>query len=377
LAASPRIRATWITFAYLATWAFILYGLGIATPYLRADLHLTSFEAGLHASALAVGTLTAGVSADRVARWIGSNWLPDVAVAIIGTGLALIVFAPGLPESLTGAMLLGLGGGTLGTDINVRLSRSGGIGARRLLGQANALAMIMAAAAPLAIGLAASELHAWRLALAIPAAGFIALAFIRPRESEERSTVRAPSTSLPGPYWFAWLLIALVVSMEFCFVYWGSTIVTKRTGISSADATLMASLFIGGMFLGRAAVGRGLGAGSAPRVLLAVGLIVVMAGASLVWISTVPVVSGIGLLVGGLGTAALYPVGLSVALQVAPKAQFQAAARATLASGFAVLLAPSALGLAADSVGVVGAWPIVLALALAALVVLAVTPEPA
>ena len=374
VAPSPG-RATWISFSYLATWAFLLYGVGIATPYLRTDLHLTSFEAGLHGSALAIGTLTAGVSADRAARWLGSNWLPDLAVAIIATGIGLIALAPGLPVSLAGAMLLGLGGGTLGTDVNVRLSRAGGAGARRLFGQANALAMIMAATAPIAIGLAASELHNWRLALAIPIVGFVALSIIRPREAEERSSVRAPQTGLPGRYWFAWLLISLVVAIEFSFVFWGSTIVSRRTGLSSADATLLASLFITGMFVGRAAVGRGLGGGFAPRVLLATGLAIVIAGALLVWISTIPVLAGVGLLLGGLGTAALYPVGLTVALEIAPKAQFQAAARATLASGFAVLLAPSALGLAADSVTVVGAWPIVLGLAAAALVVLAVTPR--
>jgi hypothetical protein len=46
-----------------------------------------------------------------------------------------------------------------------------------------------------------------------------------------------------------------------------------------------------------------------------------------------------------------------------------------VASGFATLLAPSALGLAADIVGVAGAWPIVMCLAAAALLVLAVTPR--
>ena len=61
---SSAIRNVWIPFSYLAVWAYLLYVLGIATPYLRADLHLTDFEAGLHASALAVGVLTAGVSAD-------------------------------------------------------------------------------------------------------------------------------------------------------------------------------------------------------------------------------------------------------------------------------------------------------------------------
>jgi MFS family permease len=373
-AASPR-RDTWISFAYFATWAFILYAVGIITPYVKADLRLTDFQAGLHASAMAVGILGAGVIADRLARWLGSNWLPDVGVAVLLMGIALIAFAPVLPVSLAGTMLVGLGGATVATDVNVRLSRVGGDGARRLFSQANALAMLMAAAAPVAIGLAAANLHAWRLGLAIPVIGFLALTVVRPREKEERRSVRVPSSRLPRAYWFSWAGLVVAVAIEFSFVYWGSTMIAKQTNISSSDATLLASLFVAGMFIGRAAVGRGLGGGRAPRVLLATGLVVAMAGATLVWVSTVPVLSGLGLLIGGLGTAALYPVGLTVALQIAPKAQFEAAARATLASGFAVLLAPSVLGLVADAVGVISAWPIVLGLAASALVVLAITPR--
>jgi fucose permease len=227
------------------------------------------------------------------------------------------------------------------------------------------------------IGLAVTGLHAWKVALLLPLAAFIALTLLRPRAAEARSSVRPPRTRLPAAYWFAWALLVLCVSIEFSFVFWGSTIVGKRTGVSTADATLLASLFVVGMFAGRAAIGRGLGAGRASRGILAAGLCIVLVGSSVVWVSTVPILSGLGLFLGGLGTAPCWPVGLTAALQSAPKAPVSAAARSTLASGVAVLLAPSTLGLASDAVGVVGAWPIILALAVAALGVLAVTPRPA
>jgi fucose permease len=211
--------------------------------------------------------------------------------------------------------------------------------------------------------------------LILPVVAFVLLTLIRPREREARDQVRVPHAKLPGAYWFAWLLMGLGVSIEFSFVFWGSTMVGKQTGLSRADATVLASLFVAGMFVGRAAIGRGLGAGRAARSILSAGLVVVLAGSSLVWVSTMPVLSGLGLFLGGLGTAGMWPVGLSVALQIASKAQLQAAARASLASGFAVLLAPSALGLAADYIGVAGAWTIIPSLAVAALVVLAITPR--
>ena len=376
-AAGPGIHATWTTYSYLAVWGYVLYGIGNATPYLRTDLGLTDFQAGLHASALAVGVLMAGVGADQVARWVGPRWLLDLAVGCLVIALGLVVLAPNLPVSLSGALLIGLGGGLLGTDINVRLIGRDGTETRKAMGQANALSMVTAAAAPVAIGLAVAGLHAWRLALLVPVVALVALTVLRPRAAEARSSARPPRMRLPRAYWFAWLVLVFGVSIEFSFVFWGSTIVGKRTGLASADATLLASLFVAGMFVGRAAVGRGLGAGRASRGLLGVGLVVVLFGAGLVWVSTVPILSGVGLFVGGLGLSPLWPVGLTMALQTAPQAPLSAAARATLASGTAVLLAPSTLGLASDAFGVVGAWPIILALGVAALVVLAITPRAA
>jgi MFS family permease len=171
-----------------------------------------------------------------------------------------------------------------------------------------------------------------------------------------------------------WLFLVLAVSIEFSFVFWGSTMVARRTGSSSADATLLVSLFVVGMFAGRAAIGRGLGAGRAPRGILAAGLVIVLLGAGLIWVATTPLLAGLGLFLGGLGTAGLWPIGIAFALQSAPKAQFEASARSTLGSGLAVLIAPSALGLLADNVGVVSAWPVILLVAAAGLVVVAVTP---
>jgi hypothetical protein len=104
------------------------------------------------------------------------------------------------------------------------------------------------------------------------------------------------------------------------------------------------------------------------------GLLIVLVGAGIVWISRVPALSGLGLFVGGAGTAGLFPIGMAVAFDRAGKAKYEASARGTLASGMAVLVAPSALGLASDAVGVSTAWPIILLLAVAGLVVLAATP---
>ena len=369
----PRLSATWTDFSYLAIWGYLLYGVGTATPYIRADLGLTGFEAGLHASALAVGVLAAGLTADSVAQKIGANRLLDIAIVDLIVAVVMIVAAPALPVSLVAALLIGLGGGSLGTRINVSLG-SGRGDRRKLMAQANAWSMVTAASAPLAIGIAAAQLHAWRIGMLLPILGFVFLAAFAARQPDVPAPARGPKMGLPASYWFVWAFIVIGVAIEFSFVFWGSTVVSRKTGISSADATLLATLFMVGMFAGRAAIGSGLGAGRGIRYLMAGGLGVILLGAGLVWLSNNQVVSGLGLLLGGLGTAGMWPLGITMALQGAPHAPLQAAARATLASGVAVLVAPSALGLIGDGIGVVSAWSAIMVLAGIGLVLLAIAP---
>jgi MFS family permease len=372
-----QTRAVWAAFAMLALWAYVLYALGNATPYLRADLHLTAFEAGLHGSALAVGVLLAGFASDAVGRRVGGSRLLDLAVLDLSATLVLVSFAPSIAVSLPAALLMGLGGGSLGTQVNVEMTGAGEAESRRLMSQGNGWAMLTAAAAPLTIGLAAQFLHAWRLALLLPIAGLLIVSAIRPRARGAAVAVNPPRMALPRGYWIAWLFMVAAVSIEFSVVFWGSTMIATRTGASSGEATLLASLFVVGMFSGRMAIGRGAGGQRGSRGLLVAGVAVVMAGVALVLISTLPLLSGAGLFVCGLGTGPMWPVGLSVAMGCAPHQRLQAAARATLAAGLAVLIAPSALGLASDAVGVVAAWPLIGALAVAALVALALAPRSA
>jgi uncharacterized membrane protein YhhN len=76
------------------------------------------------------------------------------------------------------------------------------------------------------------------------------------------------------------------------------------------------------------------------------------------------VTSTIALFVAGLGVGPLYPIGIALALGIASDAPLSAAARTTLASGTAMLIAPFALALCAQRIGLANAWP---ALAIAAI----------
>ena len=292
--APPGTNATWIAFSYLSVWGYILYGLGNATPYLRADLRpdrLRGWTARLGAG---------GRRADR-----GSQHRPRGPPDRFALAPRPVRRRPG-PGARTGrpraepADLVVRGAAARSRGRHSRHRRHdpaepGGRsrdaqahepGQRRLDGRGRGGAGCA--------GPGRRRSHAWRVGLLLPLAAILVLTAIRPRATEARSSVRPPRASLPGGYWFAWLLLVLGVSIEFSFVYWGSTIVARRTGVSAADATLLASLFVAGMLAGRLAIGRGFGGGRAPRGILAGGLVVVLVGATLVWIATTPPLSGSG-----------------------------------------------------------------------------------
>jgi fucose permease len=69
-----------------------------------------------------------------------------------------------------------------------------------------------------------------------------------------------------------------------------------------------------------------------------------------------------GLFITGLGVASLYPLILSLAINAADGNSVQAGARATLASGMAILALPLALGRLADAVGIRSAYAVVILL---------------
>ena len=177
-----------------------------------------------------------------------------------------------------------------------------------------------------------------------------------------------PDSGWPGPF-------SLRSSpIEFSIVFWGATLIERQTGVSTEAATLLAALFLGGMFVGRLAQSAGVGTTGDIRRAAAIGVVLAGTGAAIAWVSTSAPVSGAALFLAGLGVAGLYPLGVAAALAAAPGRLTLAGTRLTLASGTAILVAPFALGVAADAAGVPVAWGLVVVLSLVALALVAVLP---
>jgi MFS family permease len=357
-------RDAWPSYASLAVVGFLLYAVGAVAPYLRTDLGLSNAQVGLHSTVMAVGLTLSGVVVTGLARVAGEA--PVRAAAIVGLVLATVGLglAPSLGVTLAAALTIGFGTGTLLGYANATLARPGGHVARLRLARANVWAMVAGFLCPIAIGAVAALGLPWGLGLA---AAFVPLALASLDLPAAHGRVAAKATPARGRlsrgFWVAWGLAAAAVAMEFSIIFWGSTLVARRTGTDIPTATLLAGLFIGGMLTGRVVQSLGLGTGGDPRRPAVVGVALAASGAALAWASTIPVVSGVALFVAGLGVGGLYPLAAAAAMAAAPAQLSLAGPRLTLASGLAIMVAPFALGIVTDATGVLVGWALALVIA--------------
>jgi fucose permease len=255
-----------------------------------------------------------------------------------------------------------------------------------LLMRATLASVVGGVAGPLVLSAAARSLG-WNLGVLAPVPLAVALVVLArpglddpgPEPTASGGTARGQGRvvepPLPRAYWLAWAFLALCVAAESSFVAWAAQVAVGRMGIELADATALGSLFVVGLVTGRVILGAGAGARAAPRRLLAGMAATAVAGGLMVWLGSWAVVTGLGLLVAGLGMAGVWATAAGVAVAAAPGSPVIAGARLNLATGGPMLVAPLLLGVVAGLAGVLVAWGAVIALLVAALVVLRLVPE--
>lgn len=368
---------TWTAYLLMACEGYLIYAIGFITPYLRQDLGVQPWVAAMPNSTMAIGLLTGGAIAGRVNDRIGPRYAVRAWAGVMALAGVLIAIPVGVVPILVGAFAFGISVGGMLVHVNSAL----GIGPRggTLLMRANVWSVVGGLAGPLVLSVAAAN-AGWWLGTLVPVPLLMALMFLLPASParDRPAAANEAGAGLPRLYWMTWLFLTLSIGAEFSFVVWGSQVVVVRAGIADVEATRLASLYVLGMTAGRLALSAGLGHGSRPVVVLRGCAALAVVGAVVTWLATEPAVAGLGLLLGGLGISAIYPLGASLALAHAPGAPLRASARLTVASGVAILSAPLGLGFVAGAVGVPGAWLIVVGLlGMGLLVVLRIPAPPA
>jgi MFS family permease len=376
-----RDRVTWLVHWQLALWGYFLFGFEPVVPLLRSQFGLTRAVAGLHGSAISLGTILAGLAYPRLCARFGRRLVGWFGVAGMSGGLVVLCTGPHVGVTLVGALLAGGFGALLVAGSAAILSDNHGPVGAAAITETNAVCAGAGLLGPLAVGAAVAAGVGWRVALGlllVPAA-LLAVRHL-PTAVPDGLPVPAPAgprrDRLPRRYWLAWSVVVAVEGVEFSMTFWAADLLHTRVGLSAGAATAAVGAIVGGMFAGRV-LGTILTQRQPVDVLLLGALALAGAGFSLFWVATVPVAAIAALALAGTGMSLHYPLAVARAVTASDGRADRASGRIAVGTGCAGILAPPMLGALGDTVGLHRAFLVVPVLLVAAAVaVLPGRPDP-
>ncbi len=374
----PRTdRLTWAMFATYTLWGWVLYMFGPASQLLGTERGLTDTLTGLHGTAMAAGTVLAGLVMPRAVPALGRRRTLMAAAVLIAVGVTVYVASPSFVLGLAAVVVMSVGGSAaLGAGTAGLVLHHGATGSATALATGNGLGTVAGIVSPLVLGAAVGIGFGWRAALLttvpLAAGAFLLWSATVPRDPRplpSTGTERVAHARLTlGAD--AWLLLLATVSgtaLEFATTFWAATLLEETTGATAAVAAASTSGLVAGMALSRLASGPATRRWGAAR-LVAVSFCVAGAGWAVLWTASTPAVAIAGLVVAGLGVGLTFPLGSALFLAAARGPVDTAQAVVTVAAGVAIGAVPFALGALADRVGVHAAFLVVPVFAVVGLV---------
>lgn len=391
-----RDRFTVSLYGVFVTWGWLLYAFNPSVPLLAEELGVSNARAGLHGTAMAVGALLAAAATPRAVRRLGRRTTLVAGLVLVAAGVALLVTGWSLAQTLAGMAVVAVGGNTAISAAQAGLADHHGRAASAAVTEANGVGAGVGLIGPLAVGACVAAGWGWRPAVAVTAviaigtavavrllpagSGTAAAAAPDPAAAGAAAPDAAtadpavpdpavPAAALPpGPALRAsrWFLVTVVAALavENATTFWAAELVRERTGAGAGIATATTAGLVAGMTLTRFVVGPW-SLRTSPARLLAGAFGVAVAGWLVLWTATSPAVALAGLVLAGLGYGAHYPLGIALLLGASGGATDAAQARATVAGGLAIGVAPFVLGALADAVGTHAAFVVVPVLAVA------------
>lgn len=368
-----RDRFTWLAYLLLSIFGYFVNILGPVMPFLKEELRLSYTASSLHFTALAIGILAVGLAGHWLIRWAGR--LVILWTGAVGMGVAALLLVVGSSPVVTilAAFLMGCQGALVLAVGPAALSDHHGAHGAAAISEANLMAALVGATAPILVGWSAGSFGSWRLALIVMALVPPLLWLVRGRvrfAGDHQIPDEMPtSRPLPWLFWWYWSAIVLSEAVEYCMIFWSPDYLEHQLGMAKPQAALAASLFLVGMIGGRMA-GSWLVRRFTPRSLVTASILLALAGFLIFWAAPGRFFGVAGLFITGAGVASLYPMTLSLAMSAASGSTVQAGARATLSTGTSILILPLALGRLADVTGIRLAIGVVAILLIGALVLI-------
>ncbi len=354
-ASAPQVRRAYVNQAAISSSFYLV---GAVAAFIAVSLQLSETETGLHSSAMAIGIVVSGLAGERVDGRFGAHRAHLGAMAVLAGSLLLLAWAPSLWATLGGALGIGLGAGMMFVHVNSTLGMGGGVTARVQLARAAFVAKASQLPVPLVITFGIAIGVGWSFVI-LPVLLLLGAIVVMSRSSGEEVPFHDEAGRLPWAFWLPWLMTVSIISMEFCIVFWGSTIVGRQAGVSLEDATLTISAFIAGMMAARGVLSFHAMGRLDPMRVIRFGAFITIVAVLVPWVSGELLVSGAGMMAAGFGIGIQFPPAASITLGAVPGRATAAASRLTLAAGIAILVAPFVLGVLADLIGITAGWLLV------------------
>jgi len=366
-----RDRFTLTLYGGFVMWGWLLYSFNPSVPLLARELGVSNAQAGLHGTAMAVGAVGAAALTPVVVRRLGRRAAAVGAGVVLAVGTALLTTGTVLAVTLAGVVVLALGGNVMISASQAALADHHGPAASAAVTEANGVGSGIGLVGPLAVGACVAAGWGWRPAVAVTAVLAVATAVLVRRLPADgalgrglRGTAGGDGSDpaggpvpqgragVPAVRASRWFLVTIVaaIAVENATTYWATDLVRDRTGAGAGIATATTAGLVAGMTLIRFVVGP-LSLRVSPARLLAAAYGVAVAGWAVLWTATSAPVALAGLFLAGLGYGAHYPLGIALLLGASGGRTDAAQARATVAGGLAIGVAPFVLGALADVVG--------------------------
>lgn len=380
---TPRLRRDRFTvtlYGCFVVWGWLLYSFNPSVPLLADDLGISGAQAGLHGTAMAAGAILTAFLTPRAVRARGRRWTLVLACAVVVVGTVVLLTAGTLAQSLLGMFVLAIGGNLAISGAQPGLAQHHGAAASAAVTEANGVGSSIGLLGPLAVGACVAAGFGWRPAVAVTALLAVLTAALLGRQPVGGAMTpaerRAAQDGTPTPdvaevevdeqprrraglaTWCFLATLVAAISLENATTYWSTELVIERTGAGAGIAAATTAGLVAGMSAVRFVVAP-LSLRVRPALLLTGAFLVAIVGWAVLWTATTPAVALTGLVVAGFGYGAQYPLSVSLLLAATPGSGDAAQARATLAGGIAIGVAPFALGALADQVGAHTAFVIV------------------
>ncbi len=326
--------------AIQAAIGWCIGGLGPVLVLGARDLEVPRYQLAWLGSAFGFGLLGAGVLGRRILSH-GAEPVTRIGAIVVTAGVLLLGFGNTVPLLIAGGLLQGIGCSAflIATPALIGIE-----GRARRLAIAVGVSSIAGLIAPTVVALADRLFTTGRIGLIVPAFWLVIVALRRVRAAEGLGISRPATGASPGQRMTAstrrrWSVIVLAVSAEFCFWTWGAARLVDGGADVDIASGLAASFAIGmavGRLIGPRSVGR-LGPVALGALVCGSATVVVIPDVSL------PILV-VAMTLAGLGMAVLYPVSLARLLDDPALPEARLIALAALASGVAITVTPTVLG---------------------------------